>query len=673
MDSRDPRPPASDVERLVERYLDGVTEGRAPDLEELARTLSVPADRERFRARALAEEYLARSADGDPRQPADYLARLSSAGEREQFLQVLRDAQAARALLPGELLPGMLLDGRYEIRREVGRGGMGIVYAAFDQELEREVAIKLLRLPGGGTVERGWEELFQRESKTLAKLESKNIVAIHDARRGAEHSYIVMDLVRGTDLLHIIARVHEERARLGPRRAASPEPLRAAIGRSQSLERADLLGERTHARCAARILRAIAFTVERAHAAGVIHRDLKPQNVLLVSGGEPVLLDFGLASWGGQGLEEGFRGTPEYMAPEQIQEMRAGNDPRTDVYQLGLILYELLALRRAFVRKSGDDLWPLFQRILGGKFPPLAEAAPDAPRSLVAIASRALEREPARRYSTVRALREDLDRFLKRLPPKEAPLPRAHALALRARWIARQPLAAVALAVAVAAFFWLRPGPWVPPDLTVLRTEDGRLERLENQQEIELAGACILGLEVDAADPTWLYVFSVFGETPETRYLRVADPMPYQVAARAPNGAPATPGRIELGEGRHELACAKISEPDEPGTHEGLLVFACAEENPLLEAWQAQLLELESSLGVPTPYADGMRLPETLSQGMRGERLSSLTLEERSLIFGQVHAADLEEPAGWRTSGVRRYDFRFPLKRSPARAGGDGR
>jgi serine/threonine-protein kinase len=392
------------IESLVERYLDELGAGREPDLEAMARELSDEAARSRFRAKALAQAYLVRAAEaaetGGPVVLDAYLARLTSEAEREVFWGELRDAELARAHVPGELVPGMRLDGRYEIRRELGRGGMGVVYVAFDRELEREVAVKVLRLQPG-TEASDWTELFRREARTLARLNSRNIVTIHDAHRG-RRSYIVMDLVRGRDLLWILEEARQQRAELGPRSAASSEPLRRAIGRRTGGDHAEQLGERTHARTVARIGRLMALTLEHAHGAGVIHRDLKPQNVMLVPGGEPVLLDFGLASWGQEGSEEGFRGTPEYMAPEQIESMRAGSDPRTDVYQLGLVLYEMLSLRRAYPRKSREELWPLFERIQKGQRDPLPSGVP---RGLAAIVEKAMERDPARRYQTMRARR----------------------------------------------------------------------------------------------------------------------------------------------------------------------------------------------------------------------------------------------------------------------------
>ncbi|MEQ1895263.1 MAG: serine/threonine-protein kinase, partial [Planctomycetota bacterium] len=585
-----------EIEQRIERYLEGVHSGRAPELEALARELPDEPSRRCLRAGALAGEFLALRADGRAVEQGAYLARLTHADERARFERLLRDAETARAVLPGELVPGCRLDGRYEILREVGKGGMGSVYAATDHELEREVAIKILRLPPGSDMAREWETLFQKESRTLARLASPNIVTIHDARRGAEHSYIVMDLVRGHDLYQILREAADVRAQ-GAFAPASPEPLRRAIGRARGGERADLVGERTHARVAARILQAIALTVERAHAAGVIHRDLKPQNVMLVPGGEPVLLDFGLASWGHEGDEAGFRGTPEYMAPEQVREMRAGNDPRTDVYQLGLLLYECLALERAFPRKSGETLFVLFERITQGACRALEEAVPGVPRALVAIARRAMASDAAARYVSVKDLREDLDRFLAGLPPRHAEVPASLAAGLWTKHLARRPATLVLLALGAAAFFWLQPEPWVPPELGVFQRDAEARAELDERATIEFRDTCVLGLSARVESPTWLYVFSLFGPTREEARVRPAATIPWDEFA----AGKAVPGPLELPPGVHELACTSLANPD---PYEGLLVFASAGENELLARWQTLLEEGEAARGVPATYGE---------------------------------------------------------------------
>ncbi len=679
------------IDRLVERYIDERIAGLDPDLEALASTLPDAEARGRFRARALAEEYLILSAEGPEGQDVRleaYLRRLQSEAERRLFHQVLGDEERARASLPGELVPGKRLDGRYEIRRKVGQGGMGTVYAAFDHKLEREVAVKVLRL-GAGPGAANWAELFQRESKTLARLASHNIVTIHDAVSGAEHSYIVMDLVRGKDLLRILEEVnshpgsaglqpgsgsssssssppnqHDQR-RAGLERGAPgrPEPLRQVIGRAQGGDRADLLKDKTHARCVARILRAIAVTLEHAHGAGVIHRDLKPQNVMLVPGGEPVLLDFGLASWGAEGSEQGFRGTPEYMAPEQIERMRAGNDPRTDVYQLGLMLYEMLALRRAYPRTSREELWTLFERIQKGERVALGALAPRVPRALRAIAEKAMDRDPARRHQTMRELRADLVRFLAGLPPEHAPLPPALRFGLRVGYVARQPLTAAGAAVALAAVLWFRTPPWVPPVLSVFKAESSEVSRLEDGQRIELADIGVLGLDVEADDSTWLYVFQLYGSSEEDKRAQFLHPVyPMSLEAYVQGEPPVAARGVRFEPGNHQLACAELERPRD---YEGLVVYACPARDEVLEEWQSTLLALEAENGVAVPLAEAEQHLENLRESLRGDPLGTISLEARRHAVGNVLAAEKEGTIPRRYRFFHRVELRRAAPGSP--------
>jgi len=670
-DQQDRRDVERAIERLVERYVDELIAGHEPDLEAMARELPDAESRAKFRAQALAQAYVLRSAEGAEVELEAYLRQLRSEAERELFHEVLRDEERARAHLPGDLVPGMKLDGRYEIRRELGRGGMGIVYAALDHVLQREVAVKVLRSTAGG-VPPGWDELFLGESRTLARLRSRNIVTIHDAHRGVR-SYIVMDLVPGKDLLRVLEELLAGNARLQPgsspplssssSSSSSPEPLRRAIGRAVVGERDDLLGERSHARCVARIVRLIALTLEHAHGAGVIHRDIKPQNVMLVPGGEPVLLDFGLASWGQEGTEEGFRGTPEYMAPEQIERLRAGNDPRTDVYQLGLVLYEMLALRRAFPRRSqNEEVWLLFQRIQAGETQALSEVAPRGPRALAAIAEKALARDPERRYPDMRALRADLDRFLARLPPEGVALSPSLRLGMHVDHALHQPFTAVVCALGLAALLWVRTPPWVPPVLALVKAESSQVAKLEDGQRIELADDGVLGLDVEADDATWLYVFQLFGTSEDDKraqFLRPVYPSTF-LEYTSNEAVPAARG-VRFEPGSYRLACAVL---DDPQDYEGLLVFASPGQDEILDEWQRTLLELEVANGIEVTFEEAGRHLDNLKESLRGGPPGKLSLEARRRAVGSVQAAEKEGTI------PRKYHFLHRVRRA---AGGDSR
>jgi Tfp pilus assembly protein PilF len=213
-------------------------------------------------------------------------------------------AELASAPRPGPswdrgLRPGASI-GRFELRREIGRGGFGVVYEAFDRELGRTVAFKAVRA-GGDETER--EQRLEHEAEAVARLAHPNLVTLYDAGRCEHGPYLVLELLRGVTL--------EERLAHGP--LALREALRVAIEAVRG--------------------------VAHAHAQGVVHRDLKPSNVFLCDDGQVKVLDFGLAHAFGRPRTAG--GTPAYMAPEQWR--GAPEDERTDVFALGVLLYQMLS------------------------------------------------------------------------------------------------------------------------------------------------------------------------------------------------------------------------------------------------------------------------------------------------------------------------------------------
>jgi serine/threonine protein kinase len=263
---------------------------------------------------------------------------------------------------------------RYEFHEELGRGGMGIVVRAIDRELQREVAIKVLNARTPGLADR-----LRQEARILGRLEHPGIVPIHDIGTLPDgRLFYVMKLVRGERLDHHAVRTIALTARL---------------------------------RIIDRLCDAVAF----AHAHGVIHRDLKPQNVMIGAFGEVLVLDWGVAKVrdrtaptgasdpGPVGTEHGaVLGTPGYMAPEQAAG-EAHVDERADVYAVGAMLRFLV---------------------------------PDPPRAVRAIATRACQEDPALRYRSVAALAEDVRRYVAGLPVdayREGPLERARRVARRHR------------------------------------------------------------------------------------------------------------------------------------------------------------------------------------------------------------------------------------------------
>jgi hypothetical protein len=251
--------------------------------------------------------------------------------------------------------------------RLVGQGAFGQVWEANDEKHRRRVAVKVARRPT--PVEAA--DSYLREARTLAQLDHPHIVPVYDSgltrdRRG----YLVSKFVSGGSLAQ--------------RLAAGPLP-------------PDL---------AAHLIVPLADGLQHAHECGVIHRDVKPQNVLFDGAGRPLLIDFGLALWSGE-PDHACCGTPAYMSPEQA----GGTVPtgQSDVFSLGVVLYELLAGRRPF---AGANLSALGDNILHAPLVPVREHNPNVPRALSEVCTRALARPLSERFGSANALAEALRRFL---------------------------------------------------------------------------------------------------------------------------------------------------------------------------------------------------------------------------------------------------------------------
>ena len=256
--------------------------------------------------------------------------------------------------------------GRYEIRRELGRGVMGVVYEAWDPQLHRTIALKTIRPVAASQSEReSWEARFLTEARAAARLSHPAIVVVHDVGRDAESGvlYLALEYLKGQTLA-------ERLASLGPL------PWQEAL----------------------RIVGRVAEGLAHAHAQGVVHRDVKPANIMIDPSGQVKVMDFGIAKLdeGGNLTSTGaIMGTPNYMSPEQARGEKV--DARSDLFSLGCVLYECLTGTRPFQSPSVSSI---LVKILTEDPPPVDFETTGLPRAVDDVLSRAVAKDPGRRFAT---------------------------------------------------------------------------------------------------------------------------------------------------------------------------------------------------------------------------------------------------------------------------------
>jgi len=319
--------------------------------------------------------------------------------------------------------------GDFRLERRLGTGGMGIVYQAMQVSLNRRVALKVLPigLAGGPSA----VERFQREARAAAKLRHPNIVTIYAEGTESNIWYFAMEMIDGQSLDEVIADLHSARSpQPGPTAgsaASSSENLNSQISNlGFQHEPEDEPGSRPQTPCilrdcksqneyfttVARLVCGVADALNYAHAQGIIHRDVKPSNLMLARDGRLVLLDFGIARISEERavtLTGAFVGTPRYMSPEQITGGHDKVDRRSDVYSLGVTLYELLTLEPPF---DGDTHQRVIGQILNREPRRPRQIDRHIPVDLETICCKAMEKDTSRRYQYAGEMAEDLRRFL---------------------------------------------------------------------------------------------------------------------------------------------------------------------------------------------------------------------------------------------------------------------
>jgi eukaryotic-like serine/threonine-protein kinase len=363
--------------------------------------------------------------------------------------------------------------GRFEIVRELGRGGCGVVYLARDPRLGREVALKVPRAHTLLSPE--LRRRFLREARASAGLRHPHIVQVYEGGEDGELCYLVCAYCSGGTLAEWL---RKQPGLVPPRQAA-------------------------------RLLLAVAEAVQHAHEHGVLHRDLKPGNILLEADGEgaggagpgftPLVADFGLAKVmqqtrapDGEGADAPtvatragtLIGTPQYMAPEQTRGDGEGVGPATDVYSLGVVLYELLTGRPPFL---GATDWDTLGQVREQEPVPPRRLQPRVPRDLETVCLKCLEKEPARRYPSARELADDLRHFLEGKPVKARPLGAAGRCW---RWCRRRPAKAALFAISALVLLVFLPGwAWYGSRLARAREHTQLVERAAEAEHKARASA----------------------------------------------------------------------------------------------------------------------------------------------------------------------------------------
>src|SRR5262245_35241080 len=344
--------------------------------------------------------------------------------------------------------------GEYELLEEIARGGMGIVYKARQQSLNRTVALKVIL--SGVMASEDFVERFRTEAEAAASMDQPNIGPIHEIGEHAGEHFFTMKFVDGETLAQRISRDWS---------AGSTQP-----------------HDGEYLRSTAELIAALARAVHYAHQRGILHRDIKPNNVLLAKDGAPHLTDFGLAKL----VEKestitktmAVLGTPSYMSPEQARGETKRLTTAADVYGLGAIFYELLTGRPPF---AGGTTMATIQQVLEKEPTPPSAGNANVDHDLETVCLKCLRKEPEERYASAEALANDLERWLRHEPIEARPIGTRERMA---KWVRRNPRGTVLLTVTAIAVL----GLIVVPTLLSLRLREANsraaLKAEENRQSL---------------------------------------------------------------------------------------------------------------------------------------------------------------------------------------------
>jgi serine/threonine protein kinase len=397
-----------------------------PELDGFPTDLDPRRVRSRVQIEVLASEYADKARQGQNPSIDSYIERYPEmeAQIRELFPMVAaleqwksdRESEVLRAQLPDQFKLKQL--GNCRLVREIGRGGMGVVFEAFEGNIERQVAVKLL--PWRISMVPHRQERFEREAQTIALLRHPNIVPIFRFGRHEDYAYYVMQYVESVNLGHIIAALSErehvsfaqeirDEISAADEESEPPMPTAAVPTAAAATERHGKGLKQNSWKSFARIGVQVAQALRHAHRKGVLHNDVKPGNLLIDSAGKVFVTDFGLA----EPLEpessdhdETVNGTLRYMAPERFLGIF---DETSDVYSLGITLFELVTRQSAF---DTDSKVGLINAIVAGQLQQARSISGEIPHDLAAIISKAVALKPDDRYPSAGAMASDLLRFI---------------------------------------------------------------------------------------------------------------------------------------------------------------------------------------------------------------------------------------------------------------------